>query len=490
MNNRTFHRNTIRGLLRHTINRTHLDLERRGLVNLGIVIDWNNLRTLNQEIDRLFNHPVQSTRERTTVGNIIIEVRLRVAHFTQALPNYGDFEQALFNGIKVYSRYIKANPQITGQPIYQSLEDQFHWGILENYQRGFQVNKRVTRYLKFELEIATNLVVFCTHNGINPNFNTAQTALTTLENLSWCLSSYQVDRPLYRTILREYLEEYYLTFQLELQSQQINIDITPFVQQTEQYINQQCTYLEFNIENEAATLIQNFYRLRLHQQRNHRLQMNAQDLRNVLNAVLGQNGLDIAGLAQQLQNAVPQPAGVRELSIIKLPDFSGKPEEDPHEWVDLFEQAATANRWAGDDRLLAICKGYLKGAALDWAIAETAATAANQIVRWDAGNNANHVDTSMKQRFLEKFAPEAKRNQWYYDLMTIRQKVDEKVDSYTLRFQRLLRKVNVNQLIPAALQIKMYLYGLSPILAPMVVMSNPADLQAAIDRHLVQTIKK
>src|SRR5436190_18154901 len=108
MNHKTFHQNTIRGLLRHTINRTHLDLERRGLINLGIVIDWNNLRTLNQEIDRLFNHPAQSTRERTTVGNIIIEVRLKVAHFAQALPNYGNFEQALSNGIKVYSRYIKA----------------------------------------------------------------------------------------------------------------------------------------------------------------------------------------------------------------------------------------------------------------------------------------------------------------------------------------------------------------------------------------------
>ena len=148
---------------------------------------------------------------------------------------------------------------------------------------------------------------------------------------------------------------------------------------------------------------------------------------------MGQNGLDVAGLAQQLQNAVPPAPGVRELSIIKLPDFSGKPEEDPHKCTDLFQQAAAANQWQGDNRKIAICMGYLKGAALDWARAAVANGATHQITTW-----SGHNQTSMKPRLIAKFAPEVKKNQWYQELMTLRQRADERVDDFTLRFQRLL----------------------------------------------------
>ena len=88
----------------------------------------------------------------------------------------------------------------------------------------------------------------------------------------------------------------------------------------------------------------------------------------------------------------------------------------------------------------------------------------------------------MKKHFLAKFAPEIKHNKWYQELMTLRQRPDERVDDFTLKFQRLLRKVNTNNLIPTALQVKMYLYGLNPLLTPLVVIHNPADLAAAIER--------
>ena len=202
--------------------------------------------------------------------------------------------------------------------------------------------------------------------------------------------------------------------------------------------------------------------------------MDQNQFRTTLQAVLGPNGLDVAGLAQQLQAAIPANPGVRELSIIKLPDFSGKPEEDPLEWTDLFEQAAAANQWQGDARKIAICMGYLKGAALDWARAATDNAANHQITTW-SGN----AQTSMKERLITKFAPEVKKNQWYQELMTLRQRADERVDDFTLKFQRLLRKVNTNNLIPDALQVKMYLYGLNPLITPMVVTDNPANLAAA-----------
>ena len=81
-----------------------------------------------------------------------------------------------------------------------------------------------------------------------------------------------------------------------------------------------------------------------------------------------------------------------------------------------------------------------------------------------------------------------KQNKWYYELMTIRQTASESVDEYSLRFQKLLRKVNTNQMVPAVLQVRMYLYGLNPLLTPLVSTANPADLAAAIERaRIVET---
>ena len=123
----------------------------------------------------------------------------------------------------------------------------------------------------------------------------------------------------------------------------------------------------------------------------------------------------------------------------------------------------------------------MKDAAAAWATAVMAAGANNQITGF-SGNNAG---TDFKDRFLEKFTPDSKQNKWYYELSTIRQRAEESVDEYSLRFQRLLRKVNrtVNniQTIPPQLQVRMYLCGLNSLITPLVSISDPADLGAAID---------
>ena len=488
MNVRTFHRETIRGLIRNTVNRTHLDFERRGLIAVGTVIDWNNLRTLNQEINSLFASRIGSNREQTAVNNLIIEFWLRIAHLLPIIADQNSYEDSIARGIKVYSRYIKDN-QVTrattnnNQGFFQSLEDQFKWGILETFQIGFTVNPRIRQYQEYEQRVGNLTSQHFQNQGANPHFNNLQVQ-DAKQNLCWCLFSYRPNFSLYRTVLREYIEAYYVTLHLELQTQNNQFTIIGFEQILEPYIAQRCAYLHFNIENNASLVVSAAIRLFNYRRRQiNNMTMTQQQLRQVLDAVLGQNGLDVAGLAQQLQNAVPPAPGVRELSIIKLPDFSGKPEEDPHEWTDLFEQAAAANQWQGDNRKIAICMGYLKGAALDWARAATVNGANQQITTW-----SGHNQTSMKPRLIAKFAPEVKKNQWYQELMTLRQRADERVDDFTLRFQRLLRKVNTNNLIPDALQVKMYLYGLNPLLTPMVVTDNPANLAAAIERaRLIET---
>src|SRR2546421_2225151 len=220
--------------------------------------------------------------------------------------------------------------------------------------------------------------------------------------------------------------------------------------------------------------------------------LSSAQLQTILNQVLGRDGLDINRTYQHLTTAIqnmpaPVNAPARELSIVKITDFSGKDDEDPHEWMDNFERAAAANQWAQDARKLAIVTGYMKDAAAAWATAAMAPTAQNRIVGF-SGNNAG-VD--FKDRFLEKFTPDSKQNKWYYELSTIRQRAEESVDEYSLRFQRLLRKVNrtVNniQTIPPQLQVRMYLCGLNSLITPLVSISDPADLGAAIDH--VRTVE-
>src|SRR5581483_6193302 len=365
--------------------------------------------------------------------------------------------------------------------------DQFKWGILETFQIGFTVNPRIRQYRKYIQRVEELTTQHFQNQGANPQFNNNQVQ-SAKQNLCWCLFYYRPNLPLYHAVLREYIEAYYIALHFELQAQNNQFTVVGFEQILEPYITQRCTYLHFNIENNAYTLINAAATLFAHRRRrrqanNNNIGMDQGQFRTTLQAILGPTGLDIAGLAQQLQNAIPAVPGVRELSIIKLPDFSGKPEEDPHEWTDLFEQAAAANQWQGDNRKIAICMGYLKGAALNWARAATANNANHRITTW-----SGHAQTSMKPRLIAKFAPEVKKNQWYQELMTLRQRADERVDDFTLRFQRLLRKVNTNNLIPDALQVKMYLYGLNPLLTPMVVTDNPANLAAAIERaRLIET---
>jgi len=168
--------------------------------------------------------------------------------------------------------------------------------------------------------------------------------------------------------------------------------------------------------------------------------MNQNQLQTVMEGIFGIAGANITGLTTQLQNAAGanQP---RELTLVKVDPFYGRDDEDPHEWIDLFNQAAVANRWAAG-RKMAIAAGYLKEAAHDWYEADKA-----NIVQWHIDGANNNFD----DRFINYFSPETKQNKWYYELMTIRQTAGETVDQYSRRFSKLLRKCNNNNLVPAAL---------------------------------------
>jgi len=167
--------------------------------------------------------------------------------------------------------------------------------------------------------------------------------------------------------------------------------------------------------------------------------VNNLQMQAILQAIFGPNGQNIIALTQQIQ-AQQQPAP-RELTLVEVEPFYGKDEEDPHEWIELFNQAATANQWQ-DNRKVAIAAGLLRDAAHDWYVNDRP-----NIQQWHVANQQGNFD----ERFIAHFSPETKQNQWYYELMTIRQTSEENVDEYSRRFRKLLRKVNTQNLVPDAL---------------------------------------
>src|SRR5437763_11334176 len=71
--------------------------------------------------------------------------------------------------------------------------------------------------------------------------------------------------------------------------------------------------------------------------------------------------------------------------------------------------------------------------------------------------------------------------------MTIRQFANEKVDDYSRRFKKLLRKVNFRsenelEIVPDILQVRMFLFRLSSLLTSLVATDNSVILEEAIER--------
>jgi hypothetical protein len=70
----------------------------------------------------------------------------------------------------------------------------------------------------------------------------------------------------------------------------------------------------------------------------------------------------------------------------------------------------------------------------------------------------------------------------------VKQKEGESVEDYSRRFRKLLNKVTQGNALPAHYQINYYINGLSPLYVSQVILSAPADLDAAITRaKLVET---
>ncbi|HVI20426.1 MAG TPA: hypothetical protein VM660_00015, partial [Bacillus sp. (in: firmicutes)] len=173
-----------------------------------------------------------------------------------------------------------------------------------------------------------------------------------------------------------------------------------------------------------------------------------------LGTIFGVNGINV------------RPEG----SVIKIEPFHGKKTEDPVSWLAAFNRAKTTNQWR-DDRRVDIAAGYLRGEAAEWF--EGVKTDIG--VHWTAGANGGNNFTD---KFNAQFNTDQRKNEWFHELLTLRQNEDETVDTYAAKFIKLAKRAGVTD---DGNKKRMFLHGLRPTLIPFVQMNDPGTLQITID---------
>ena len=193
------------------------------------------------------------------------------------------------------------------------------------------------------------------------------------------------------------------------------------------------------------------------QQNNQGIMADQAAITNALQAVFGANGANIRGGG----------------NVAKIEPFHGRENEDPIEWLSLFNKAAASNNWTTPARKKAVAAAYLRDAASDWFDGNSAAMADH----WDAAANGGNNFTDL---FTAYFANDTRKNKWYQELLTMRQANNETVDSYAARFKKVLKRVDPANGIPVEQQKRMFLFGLNPAITPLVHMQVANNLNALI----------
>jgi hypothetical protein len=151
---------------------------------------------------------------------------------------------------------------------------------------------------------------------------------------------------------------------------------------------------------------------------------------NVDATVPANNGA-ITNLLIGQQNAINQLRTAtqnRGNKIVDVNTFHGKDNEDPHEWLQLFNQAHETNGWPEGNngmRKVQIAAGYLREAAQDWFQNDR-----TNIDRWHTDGDNGSFDI----RFINYFSTNDRRNRWARELQNLKQGDTETVEDYSRKF--------------------------------------------------------
>ncbi|KAG9298697.1 hypothetical protein G9A89_012765 [Geosiphon pyriformis] len=111
--------------------------------------------------------------------------------------------------------------------------------------------------------------------------------------------------------------------------------------------------------------------------------------------------------------------------------------QDPIEWLDDFERAATANQY-DDEYKFQIVGGYLQGSPATWFSQETDANAHQRIIRWMPAN-AGENNTSFTIQFENKFRTPILISKWCMELERRTQSPGEVVTKYAKAIRKLIK---------------------------------------------------
>src|SRR6266542_3724120 len=143
--------------------------------------------------------------------------------------------------------------------------------------------------------------------------------------------------------------------------------------------------------------------------------------------------------AKQFAEAL-KDAGLSQ-KLIEPEEFYGKVEEDPLDFLKKFEEASEVNNWSNKRKAKLISK-YLKGNAKFWFedLPETKYWIAENFSEDAKDATQNFVD-----QFKAKFVTEEKKQNWYTQLLKLKQKKEESTTTFTNKFMRVYRKLDPNK---------------------------------------------
>ncbi|KAG9294409.1 hypothetical protein G9A89_001914 [Geosiphon pyriformis] len=181
------------------------------------------------------------------------------------------------------------------------------------------------------------------------------------------------------------------------------------------------------------------------------------------------------------QTVTPEPMANDPMQANILAALQGDA-QDPIEWLDDFERAATANQY-NDEYKFQIVGGYLQGFPATWFSQETNANAQQRIIKWTPAN-VGEINTSFTTQFENKFRTPILISKWCMKLEKRTQGPGEVVTEYAKAIRKLIKQTEEQKIHSFTKGLRT---DLSYVLWPLLVLKDNPTMDMAIE--LAQKIK-
>src|SRR5581483_43831 len=180
----------------------------------------------------------------------------------------------------------------------------------------------------------------------------------------------------------------------------------------------------------------------------------------------------LANTMATAQNVLDYLKANNNNQILRLEPFFGDGTQDPLTWFSAVTKARQANGWE-QTKAMQMLAAYFQDEADDW---------------WTHYVNTNGIDYThnayrpgdIETAFKVKFCTQRWQNKWLKDLEGRRQGPSESVDSYYTDFKKLIKRADLEENMSDLQKLRHFLKGLRPEVAPLVAMTAPANVGAAL----------